>query len=76
MDFDHLPGFIKLATISQMVMGGYTMSTLLEEAAKCEVVCSNCHRSRTKKRKAAETDKEKRLRVLRKRCKHFLLFSA
>jgi len=28
-----------------------TIDTLKEEIAKCEVVCSNCHRIRTKKRR-------------------------
>lgn len=47
MDFDHLED--KQALISKLV---YTAGTgrLVEEIAKCEVVCSNCHRVRTSRR--------------------------
>jgi hypothetical protein len=44
MDFDHLGD--KIFTIAQI----YKISSvkkLLEEIAKCDVVCSNCHRIRT-----------------------------
>jgi hypothetical protein len=45
MDFDHRQGeakVINLANASRM-----TRSKILEEIAKCDVVCSNCHRERT-----------------------------
>lgn len=45
MDFDHLPEHIKLNQV-----GFFTersKSKLLDEIAKCELVCSNCHRERT-----------------------------
>ena len=48
MDFDHLENkeFL-MATIA-----GYgSKNKILKEVAKCEVVCSNCHRIRTWKRK-------------------------
>lgn len=48
LDFDHLPGEIKEGNIAQMV--NYSMERLLREIAKCEVVCSNCHRHRTRVR--------------------------
>jgi hypothetical protein len=49
LDFDHLPGFEKRGGIARMM--GYHRNTLLAEIAKCEVVCSNCHRIRTWKRR-------------------------
>ena len=44
MDFDHISG-TKLSNIASMVQ--YSTRRLLAEIAKCEVVCSNCHRIRT-----------------------------
>lgn len=49
MDFDHVRGK-KRFNISQMVGGGVTPQALAEEIAKCEVVCSNCHRIREDRR--------------------------
>lgn len=46
MDFDHLPGEAKVQTVSKM-MGKVGMKKILAEIAKCDVVCSNCHRIRT-----------------------------
>ena len=46
MDFDHvLPG--KIDTVSRMSGSGTSLARLKAEIAKCEVVCSNCHRIRT-----------------------------
>lgn len=50
LDFDHVRG-VKEFNISQ----GYarrSWAALLREMDKCEVVCSNCHRVRTARRKA------------------------
>ena len=47
MDFDHMPGFTKVDTVSNMTSKGKSRRVLLEEIAKCELVCSNCHRVRT-----------------------------
>lgn len=48
MDFDHLPGQQKLFNISDANRSRQTpRGKLLAEIAKCEVVCSNCHRERT-----------------------------
>lgn len=52
MDFDHLPGVDKLFDIANHKMGAW--SDVLAEIAKCEVVCSNCHRIRTWSRGRAE----------------------
>lgn len=49
MDFDHLPQFKKVHCVSQMAF--HPASSLREEMLKCELVCANCHRVRTHKRK-------------------------
>jgi hypothetical protein len=48
MDFDHVG--VKTGLISKFV---YTVSTarLRAELASCEVVCANCHRDRTQRRR-------------------------
>ena len=50
MDFDHLPEFEKIANIPKLINKRVAIKTLLDEIAKCEVVCSNCHRFRTMRR--------------------------
>jgi hypothetical protein len=50
LDFDHLPGTNKIATIAKL-FSGLKEQLLLEEIKKCEVVCANCHRVRTATRK-------------------------
>lgn len=45
MDLDHVRG-TKFKNVAKMV-GRYSRQELLDEIAKCEVVCSNCHRQRT-----------------------------
>jgi hypothetical protein len=44
MDFDHV-GEDKLMNIAKMA--GLSWARIEAEIAKCEVVCSNCHRIRT-----------------------------
>jgi hypothetical protein len=53
MDFDHLPEFKKRKKISRMTFASYSLETIRAEAAKCDVVCANCHRERTWKRQHA-----------------------
>lgn len=48
LDFDHLPGSIKIRDIKSGQQLGWV--ALQEEVAKCEVVCANCHRIRTYER--------------------------
>ena len=48
MDFDHVRG-VKVKCISRM-RGNRTEQEILEEVAKCDLVCSNCHRMRTLRR--------------------------
>lgn len=50
MDFDHLPEYEKRYDISYMVKKGMSLKRIAEEVSKCEIVCANCHRLRTKKR--------------------------
>lgn len=49
MDFDHLPGKTKLFTVSRQVYEA-ALDDLVDEILKCDLVCSNCHRLRTKYR--------------------------
>ena len=51
MDFDHLPGFTKSHTVS--LMASASRESVDKEVAKCELVCANCHRVRTYKRRSA-----------------------
>lgn len=46
MDFDHRGEDEKLGNVSRMVSLG-SKKKILEEVAKCDLVCSNCHRVRT-----------------------------
>lgn len=46
MDFDHIDPANKLGDISDYNNSDYSYKTLLDEIAKCEVVCANCHRLR------------------------------
>ena len=48
MDFDHVRG-VKRFDISRGA-NSQTVSAVIAEIAKCDVVCSNCHRKRTHKR--------------------------
>jgi len=47
MDFDHLGN--KVVEVSRLMYDSGT-EALLAEIAKCEVVCANCHRLRTRER--------------------------
>jgi len=55
LDFDHVSG-VKLGNVGTLVNRGAAMETILAEIAKCEVVCANCHRVRTERRRIEETD--------------------
>ncbi len=47
LEFDHCRGR-KVAPVSSMISGHrFTLQQLLEEIAKCDVVCANCHKERT-----------------------------
>ena len=49
LQFDHVSGE-KRGNVAQMVAAGYGWDTILEEIAKCEIVCANCHTKRTAER--------------------------
>jgi len=50
MQFDHLPGFEKVASISNLVKNMASRVRILAEIEKCELVCANCHAMRTRAR--------------------------
>jgi hypothetical protein len=45
LEFDHVRG--KRIGISRLMLSGGSIRVLMEEIAKCDVVCANCHRRRT-----------------------------
>jgi hypothetical protein len=49
LQFDHLDGSNKVAGIHELIRTS-TRDAVLTEVAKCEVVCANCHATRTFKR--------------------------
>jgi hypothetical protein len=49
MDFDHVRGE-KIFNVARMK--GHSLEALKAEIAKCDLVCSNCHRERTQSRHA------------------------
>jgi hypothetical protein len=49
LDFDHISEN-KERNVSKLVNVGASLSKILKEIEKCDVVCANCHRLRTYKR--------------------------
>lgn len=47
MDFDHRDPEAKVTEVANMVARQMSEDSILAEIAKCDVVCSNCHRLRT-----------------------------
>ncbi len=47
LDFDHIDTTDKLDNVANMVKGGYSLSRILEEVEKCQILCANCHRIKT-----------------------------
>ena len=56
LEFDHLPEFEKSFNLSTAPFEGIAMERVLEEIAKCEVVCANCHAIRTAGRREEARD--------------------
>ncbi len=55
MDFDHLEGSFKEATISKMAFHDTSnLKRITAEIKKCDLVCANCHRIRTHDRIQSE----------------------
>lgn len=50
MDLDHRGDETKVLDVSRLVARRVTVVRLEAEIAKCDVVCSNCHRERTHQR--------------------------
>ncbi len=46
LDFNHIRGK-KTLEISYLVQYVYSYKRIVDEMAKCEVLCSNCHRKKT-----------------------------
>jgi DNA-directed RNA polymerase subunit M/transcription elongation factor TFIIS len=53
MQFDHLPGTVKMGTINEIWK--HSEEVVLAEIQKCEVVCANCHADRTYHRQMTKT---------------------
>lgn len=51
MEWDHLPGTVKALVIADTRRAAHGKSRILAELAKCELVCANCHRERTFRRR-------------------------
>lgn len=52
MDFDHLVPEKKEDNISTLARNGASLNRIIKEIRKCDLVCSNCHRDRTHKRRS------------------------
>jgi hypothetical protein len=50
MVWDHVPGQGKEVEVSRLLMQGQSKRRILEEIARCELVCANCHAVRTVER--------------------------
>ncbi len=50
LEFDHLPGYVKVARVARLVGDDSPIEKVLSEIEKCECVCANCHRVRTANR--------------------------
>ena len=49
LQFDHI-GDNKKNCVSNLIAKDYSWKAILEEIAKCQVLCANCHAIRTNKR--------------------------
>ena len=56
MDFDHVRG-VKHKNVSELI-STLSKKKIDAEIAKCEIVCSNCHRIRTHIRKTRKMEKK------------------
>lgn len=57
MDFDHRDPTQKRSTVPAMI-GRAGDAAILAEAAKCDIVCANCHRARTVKLRDGPSERE------------------
>lgn len=54
MEFDHVRG-IKISNVSVLFTRAASKKRILDEVAKCELVCANCHAIRTHNRTVGKT---------------------
>lgn len=47
LDFHHRDPNIKLTNVANMWNAGFSIPNIIKEIAKCDVLCSNCHRKLT-----------------------------
>lgn len=59
LEFDHLPGSGKVANVNRLLSQAHSLTKIMDEVAKCEVVCANCHRVRTADRYELSQNQEK-----------------
>ena len=52
LEFDHVRG-VKNRDVTTMVRDGCSWNTILQEIAKCEIRCANCHRKVTARRRTS-----------------------
>ena len=57
MDFDHRDPNAKRSAVTRMI-GRAGTARILDEVAKCDIVCANCHRLRTFERRSAGSARE------------------
>jgi hypothetical protein len=57
MDFDHRDPDSKRAAVTRMI-GRAGTARILDEVAACDIVCANCHRLRTFRRRSTDTVRE------------------
>jgi formate-dependent nitrite reductase cytochrome c552 subunit len=57
MEFDHRDPTQKRSGVTRLI-GRTSTEKLLAEAAKCDIVCANCHRMRTYRRREAPIERE------------------
>lgn len=54
MDFDHRDGDEKIDCVGTMFAHHHSIERIMAEVAKCDLICSNCHRIRTAARREAK----------------------
>ncbi len=59
MDFDHRDASTKVDKVSRLAQNCGSKKKILEEVAKCDLVCACCHRIRTKRRRDDGRRKER-----------------
>lgn len=58
LDFDHVRGK-KVDAVANMINRNCSRRAVFAEIAKCDVVCSNCHRIRTHTRRTIKTKRSR-----------------